>query len=847
MSSIATPAGPSSKSDNAPDVRAWLARVPVPRLGAIIWGLVIIALALRLWELGERAMHHDESLDAWWSWRFRVGTYDGYDPVYHGPLRFYVTAGLYELFGESEATARLFSALCGTAVVGLPWFLRHELGRLGTIAASTALCVSPTMLYYSRFAREDAQMVFLAMLGLVLGLAYLKRPRISVAAGLMFSLAASFAIKESTYLFGLLIAVYAVIVLAAQFDAQQRYFDGRSDEPERLHAGFFASAMGLASVGLIAVAVSGNLGDELFAAIALYFAVLAAFVFVVALPRLRVARLHWSQLNIGASVIALVAMAAAGLAMSRRDFGTRPVLEDGSLDWSLGYVALGALIALCGLCVVWATFGYQRDPSSLVAANDSAMSSPIIPAFGGALLGAGLLIMIGEYLSVLTPGALVILVLVCCLAIASLVAFRPQVTNPDFQWPSTLRSIGAIGWIGWGIALVVFAVTWVVCFTVFFERRGDWATGFTSAINYWDSQQEVNRGGQPWYYYLYALPAYEWLFVGLAFVGGWRALRRPTVTTGVFVWFTIGSLILYSYAGERMPWLIAHPLLPLLVVAGLGVNVLWENRHRALMPAVAVALLFGLLATTGTSVRSSFSNGADGREILSQAGQATPHLVAALERIENIDRIARQSTGESVRIAVPTSNAWPYSWYFRENPNIVWYGDEGPPRDGSVDIIIADYGTIEPSEFDDYFATLYAMRSWWVPTYTDASVIDWVSWVRDRSLWEQDPNPNFAGITEVEELDQDFSQLDKAERLGDGINDAASRWIGFAGADSDRVPDAIDPNAYVEPDDGRDGCGSVDQWFMVSGRYAWIELTSYPGPIDAMAPLACASDSFATP
>lgn len=93
--------------------------------------LVAVALVSRLAALGSRPLHHDESLDAWFSWRYLNGTYEGYDPVYHGPLRFYITAWFYWLLGESEAVARLLPALSGVAVVALPWFWRRDLGKIG--------------------------------------------------------------------------------------------------------------------------------------------------------------------------------------------------------------------------------------------------------------------------------------------------------------------------------------------------------------------------------------------------------------------------------------------------------------------------------------------------------------------------------------------------------------------------------------------------------------------------------------------------------------------------------------------------------------------------------------------
>lgn len=706
------------------DDRLVVAGVTLPRTRTIVLVLVAVAGVLRLWELGARPMHHDESLDAWWSFRFRNGEYGGYDPVYHGPLRFYITAGFYELFGESETTARLFSALSGTAVVGLPWFLRRELGRVGTIAAAVALAISPTMLYYSRFAREDAQMVFLTLLAMVLGLSYLRTPRTSTASGLAFVLACSFAIKESTYLFAMLLTIFLLVILAAQYDAMARHIRTTGMAPQTdlddaeltLNPGFVAAALALVSIGLTVTVVVGHLSDELFLLIGLYMAGVIGFVVLTALPVLRAGR--------------------------------------------------------------------------------------VVPL------------------------------------------------------PPLLYKFGRIGFLGWAIAIAVFVAAWWLFFTVWGREPGDWKSGFTEAVRYWDSQQEVNRGGQPWYYYLYALPIYEWLFVALAAVGTWRGLRRPTMLSILMIWFAVGSLILYSYAGERMPWLIAHPLLPLLILAGLGAQHLWENRNMSLMPALASLVAVALLFTGITSIRTSFPNGTDSREILSQAGQATAHFGAVLDRLETLDEISLRETGQPATLAISsTPNAWPYSWYFRARPGVRWFEPcTGPPTDGSVDVIIIDRvvtcDTADPrvrdvipeAEFPDYQAKLFAMRSWWVPTYTDAGPLDWIRYAYDRTLWEQGPNLGYAGVHSAVEVG-DRSLRESLDGIGDGINESAHKWIGFVAADGHIVPDPNLPT-NTEPDDGLDGCGSVDQWFLVHNRFAFSEANVNPGPIEAIGLLPCVSDAL---
>ena len=89
-----------------------------------------VALALRLIDLDARPFHHDESQDAYFSWLFsKNGDYE-YNPLLHGPLRFYLTAGIFELFGASDFTARLAPALMGTLMVPLPYLLRHQVGRV---------------------------------------------------------------------------------------------------------------------------------------------------------------------------------------------------------------------------------------------------------------------------------------------------------------------------------------------------------------------------------------------------------------------------------------------------------------------------------------------------------------------------------------------------------------------------------------------------------------------------------------------------------------------------------------------------------------------------------------------
>lgn len=131
--------------------------------------VVIAAAVMRLWELGARAIHHDESLHSYYAWELYSGNGLIHNPMMHGPFQMEATAGLFFLFGDSDYTARLLYAVAGTALVLMPLLFRSRLGDMGALITSVMLTLSPAMLYYSRFARNDILMAVWA-LGIVIAM-----------------------------------------------------------------------------------------------------------------------------------------------------------------------------------------------------------------------------------------------------------------------------------------------------------------------------------------------------------------------------------------------------------------------------------------------------------------------------------------------------------------------------------------------------------------------------------------------------------------------------------------------------------------------------------------------------
>ena len=187
----------SSEQENQRGLAAYL---PVRWEIVFYVGLVAVALLMRVWELGDRSLHHDESLHAVYSWYIYDGRGYGHDPLMHGPFQFHMNALLFFLLGDTDTIARIGYSLFGTVLVAMPWFLRQWLGRTGAMMAAVLIAFSPTILYFSRFARNDIIMAVLT-LGIVIVIwRYLQNQQDRYLYMLAGFLALAFASKETTYL-----------------------------------------------------------------------------------------------------------------------------------------------------------------------------------------------------------------------------------------------------------------------------------------------------------------------------------------------------------------------------------------------------------------------------------------------------------------------------------------------------------------------------------------------------------------------------------------------------------------------------------------------------------------------
>ena len=425
--------------------------------------LMIVAAGIRFWDLGSRALNHDEALHAWTAWKLFDGMGYQHEPFMHGPLQFFGTAFTFFLFGASDYTSRIFPAIFGSALVMLPFFLRGRLGTAGALLAAAAIAFSPTLLFFSRFARND---IYIAVftLGLVISLwRYIdeQKPRYLYLAGLLLGL--SFATKENTFINVVILITFLNIWMAIHFWRQIR-------DRNKLD-----TLSGIATLILL---------------LPFAWAVAALWPFT-ARWRKRIRLNGWHP-------------AAAFLIV-------------------LGTLALPQFAA-----------AIQLPLEGLFGIGDSDLAR----SAGGDLTRENVV------------GFFTILALITATAVVGL------------RWNTKV----------WLLMAAAFYIPYALLYTSFFTDLDGFYSGNWNSLNYWLGQQEVGRGNQPWFYYFMLLPAYEFLPLVFAAPALFYYAVRGDVFRRFLVFWVAATLLGYSMAGEKMPWISVHTTLPVILLGAIALG-----------------------------------------------------------------------------------------------------------------------------------------------------------------------------------------------------------------------------------------------------------------------------------
>lgn len=188
------------------------------RVERVLWAaLVALNVVTHFAALGGRAMSHDESMHAFYSYELATKGEFRHDPMMHGPFLFHSTALVFLLLGASDLTARLLQALAGIGLVPALWLYRRYLGRAGALLAALLVTISPSILFYGRYARNDVSMALFGLLWVYAALRYLETREERFLFLLAGAMSVSFCAKETAFLSGLTFGSFfaALAVLGA--------------------------------------------------------------------------------------------------------------------------------------------------------------------------------------------------------------------------------------------------------------------------------------------------------------------------------------------------------------------------------------------------------------------------------------------------------------------------------------------------------------------------------------------------------------------------------------------------------------------------------------------------------
>ena len=525
---------------------------------ALFAGLALVALGLRLWELDGRTMHYDESLHVHYAWRLATGDGYSHSPWMHGPFQVHLTALFFTLFSDSDFTARLAYALFGSALVALPYFLRTYLGRTGAVVTSVLLALSPSLLYFSRFGRNEILMAFLAMALLILMWRYLNEGKDRYLYMASAVLALAFATKETSYI---VVAIFGVALLFMSLTEIVPLVLGRIKLSELRGAPAFLLLMATLTLPQWSAGASFPLG-------ALGLELVSEGVGEVGLPVLGPPHISFPIVGLPLAVDILVTVAIVAIPVGYVVFTAT------GRRWAK-WLLLGA--AAGALAYAFVAFPGGSAPRDYLISFGVLFAALMVSAIVGImwrwrvwLLCAGIFYGIWTFFYTSVFGAFV-----------QHHAYCP----PD---------IGST-------------------FDTLCSRLGGVYTGSWQGLGYWLAQQGVARGEQPFYYHLLTLSIYEFLpfIFGVVAIGYY--LKKGDLFGQVLSVWAVLTFLGYTLSAEKMPWLLVNMAVPFTFLAGKFIGDIIERIHwrRVLRtPPSALLILAPLVLLAGVYLlNNSFNPG----------------------------------------------------------------------------------------------------------------------------------------------------------------------------------------------------------------------------------------------
>ncbi len=618
--------------------------IRVTKYGLYILAILLFAAFIRLYDLDRMAFHHDESIHAFYSHVVYKGDLKSYsyNPVYHGPFLYHYGALFFLLFGDNDFVARLPFVSFGLLLFYFIWRLKPYIGKEGVLATMLLVAISPTMTYFSRFARNDIYMATMAMGILVFGLEYLRLRRNRDLVGMTFFLALMYSCKENSYMTGFFLGSFIVFYGIYYFLSYPK--EGR----KRALYEIFDQRSPFVKVVTI-------------------YALYSCFAF--SLVWYVVKSWDLPQTFDQHSQNTMNVLHSTWDTFLKNNTWVIPV-------WIFTVVAvLFSLFILFAWISRWAA--PKEEEGTLfekIARNNVAVVACVLVALG---VYALLFTTLGTNKNGMKAGV-----------VDYLMYWMFQQDNPRIAGPA---SYFIPRLLIYEITALVFSV---IAFFVYTFRGLGVVNFITFQIGFWGIVTIYCR------YVLSGSGSWQEAFIGSMFVlciAGVIFIARKLVKAfsfipseieekesaraqdekglspdGVrvfFIYWSVFSLLIYALLQEKVPWLMVHQALPLLLLAGVFIGDLWRKLKPGTLRTL-FAVIFGLFVVyeARTDLILNLYNNDDPRETIVYT--QTGHSIVTI--MEEIERGAKKLGYEylppnptKVIVALQGEASWPYAWYLR--------------------------------------------------------------------------------------------------------------------------------------------------------------------------------------
>jgi len=228
-----------------------------------------------------------------------------------------------------------------------------------------------------------------------------------------------------------------------------------------------------------------------------------------------------------------------------------------------------------------------------------------------------------------------------------------------------------------GLALIVFVALYVLFYTSFFTNTKGFSDSLQTFAIWAKTGSEAHKHPPATYFVWLLSQESPLLFIGA--LGAAITVLRAKNSFALFcaLW-SFGLIAAYSLIAYKTPWLMLNFIVPLAMTAGYAIQAIYEVVRDLTGTALVSWSLPGMLLVAALGVAGyqtidlNFINYDNDKEYYVYVYAHSTRSLLAL--VNEVDRIAKENSGNSTGITIVSPDYWPLPWYFRNYIRVGYYG-----------------------------------------------------------------------------------------------------------------------------------------------------------------------------